>query len=625
MAMEATEYAFPFDAEECEEGYDREYIADDFARYFRAFITSGIIADGGNIAESLQVVANDDMTTTLKKGNLMIDGYRYELMEDMIFHHTAADGVLDRIDRISVTLDTAEREIHAVVREGEYSYKPVAPQCRRTSEHLDYVVADVRVVAGAIKIVQANITDTRLSTELCGVAFPFWKLDTQPFFAQLNSFYNEFVAKSDNSFKQFQDWQANKKEEIKVWQAAEEKQTDDWQKKETDDFTVWAEDFINKWESWLLGETKGWQEEIIDWFNNLREQLTENAAVSLQEQIGNLNKLETENKDDLVSAINSLCLSYDETMAILAGVKTVTLTLSANDGASVEGQTVTLRNVVTGEDTVMEYSGGRISFEVFGDMEYILTVESMENHITPDSLMIAFVEGDMLELNVEYRLSPLNDLSWQFITSMSENGKAGGVFHLHDTKEVELTTGEKIEVEIVGFNHDILASDETKTAGITFGMKDCLTQAYRMNPSNTNVGGWKESEMRIVHIREHFYDVLPDDLKAGIKQVNKKTSAGNKSTAIETTADDVWLFSLVEMGVTGLSTPYNQEGCAYPAFTSNTLRVKHSGTGGSTKNYFTRSPYTGNAAQFRYITTSGSNSYANASMTNYGMAAGFCI
>lgn len=317
MAMEATEYAFPFDAEECEEGYDREYLADDFARYFRAFITSGIIADGGNIAENLQVVANDDMTTTLRKGNLMIDGYRYELMEDMIFQHTAADGVLDRIDRISVTLDTAAREIHAIVREGEYSYKPVAPQCRRTSEHLDYVVADVRVVAGAIKIAQANITDTRLSTELCGIAFPFWRLDTQPFFAQLNSFYSEFVAKSDRSYRQFQEWQEEKKTEIGVWQEREAKQTDDWQKKETEDFDAWGQDFVNRWESWLLEETKGWQEEIIDWFNNLREMLTENAAVSLQEQIGNLNKLETKDKDNLVSAINSIPLTYAETMAIL--------------------------------------------------------------------------------------------------------------------------------------------------------------------------------------------------------------------------------------------------------------------------------------------------------------------
>lgn len=625
MSMEATEYAFPFDAEECEGGYDREYIADDFARYFRAFITSGIIADGGNIAESLQVVTNDDMTTTLKKGNLMIDGYRYELMEDMIFHHTAADGVLDRIDRISITLDTAEREIHAIVREGEYSYKPVAPQCRRNSEHLDYVVADVRVVAGAIKIVQANIKDTRLSTELCGIAFPFWKLDTQAFFVQLNSFYNEFVAKSDQSYAQFQDWQDDKKAEINTWQAAEEKKTDDWQKKKTDDFTVWAEEFVNKWESWLLGETKGWQEEIIDWYNNLKEKLAENAALSLQMQIGNLNRLETEEKEDLVSAINSIALTYNEAMAVLGGVKTLTVTLNAQDGASVEGQAVTLHNMATGEDTVIQYSGDGISFEVYGDMEYTVTAGSMDEHVRPDPMAVIVSDGDTMELEMEYKLKQLNELSWSYIASLSESGKAGELFRLHDTKEIELTTGEKVVVEIAGFDHDTLTADETKTAGITFGMKDCLTQSYKMNATNTNVGGWKDSEMRATHIRKAFYDVLPEDLKAVIKQVDKKTSAGNKSTTVETTADDVWLFSLIEMGVTGLSAPYSQEGSAYPAFTSNALRVKRRGSGGSTGNYFTRSPHAGNATQFRYISTSGGNSYVNAATAGYYMAAGFCI
>lgn len=383
MAMEATEYAFPFDAEECEGGYDREYIADDFARYFRAFITSGIIADGGNIAESLQVVANDDMTTTLKKGNLIIDGYRYELSEDMIFHHTAADGVLDRIDRISVTLDTAGREIHAIVREGEYSYKPVEPQCRRTSEHLDYIVADVRVVAGAIKIAQANITDTRLSTELCGVAHPFWKLDTQAFFVQLNSFYNEFVAKSDQSYAHFQDWQDDKKDEIV-----------NWQKKKTDDFTVWAEDFVNKWESWLLGETKGWQEEIIDWFNNLKEKLSDNAAVQLQLQIGNLNQLETDAKGDIVSAINSLTLSYDETMAVLCGVKTLHVTLNTNNGERVAGVTVTLHNVDTGKDVTKEYGGEEIAFDVLVGMTYRISMSDIEGYETPDPEEFLVVEGE---------------------------------------------------------------------------------------------------------------------------------------------------------------------------------------------------------------------------------------
>lgn len=227
-----------------------------------------------------------------------------------------------------------------------------------------------------------------------------------------------------------------------------------------------------------------------------------------------------------------------------------------------------------------------------------------------------------------YRLRTLEQSSWEQIIRISEEGRAGSRFKIHDTKEIELTTGEKIEVEIVGFNHDILTADESKTAGITFGMKDCLTQTYRMNAANTNAGGWKESEMRTVHIRERLYDVLPDELKAGIKQVNKNTSAGNKSTEVETTADEVFLFSLVEMGATGMGTPYSQEGSAYPAFTSNALRVKRKGKGGPTASYRMRSAYAGNTTNFIYVSSSGSCStgYSTAAnSTSYAMAAGFCV
>lgn len=365
------------------------------------------------------------------------------------------------------------------------------------------------------------------------------------------------------------------------------------------------------------------------WFQMVRDQLTNDVAGHLQTQIGNLNNLEIDAKGDLVSAINSLCMTYEETMEILAGVKTVTLTLSANDGASVEGQTVTLHNMVTGEDTVMVYSGDGISFEVYGDIEYILTVNVLENHVTPKQTEICITEGDTLELNLGYDLKPLDDLPWSLIVSLSESGMAGKLFNLHDTKEVELTTGEKIEVEIVGFNHDILASDETKMAGITFCMKDCMAQTYRMNQTNTNVGGWKESEMRTVHVREHFYDVLPDDLKEGIKQVNKKTSTGNKGTTVETTADDVWLFSLLEMGVKSLGAPYSQEGNAYPAFNSEASRVKHKGKGGTTIYYWLRSAYAGNTTYFKQVSSSGNASAGSyngsANSTSYGMAVGFCI
>lgn len=360
------------------------------------------------------------------------------------------------------------------------------------------------------------------------------------------------------------------------------------------------------------------------WFQMVRDQLTNDVAGHLQLQIGDLNKLETDVKDDLVSAVNSITLSYDETMTVLGGLKTLKVIISADDGASVEGQTVTLHNEMTGEDTVMQYSGNDgITITVYGDIAYTITLGEMEEHTRPDPRKIVISEGNVMELDLEYKLKPLNELSWDYIDSLSKNGKAGAVLSLHDTKEIELTTGEKVVMEIVGFDHDTLASDGSKTAGITFGMKNCLAQSYRMNTTSTNVGGWKDSEMRTMHVREAFYNVLPEDLKAVIKSVNKKTSAGNRSTTIETTTDDVWLFSLTELGITGLGTPYSQEGSAYPVFISNAARQKTAL--GATRNYFTRSPHTGNTSQFRYITTSGSNSYANAGATGYYMAAGFCV
>lgn len=626
MAMEATEFAFPMDAEECEEGYDREYVADDFARYFRAFITSGIIADGGNIAEGLQVVANDDMTTTLKAGNLIIDGYRYELMKDMVFQHRAADGVLDRIDRISITLDTAEREIHAILREGEYSYKPVAPQCRRTSEYMDYVVADVRIVKGATKIEQANITDTRLSTELCGIAFPFWKLDTGPFFAQLNSFYDEFVLKSDRSYDEFLAWAEEKKAEITTWQGEEQAETDTWQAEKKEGFDEWVQEFVNKWESWLLGETKGWQEEIIDWFDNLKEKLSENAAVQLQQQIGELKKLETDEKENLVSAINSLCLSYDETMKILLGGGNVSVTLTTQDGTSfVEQVTVTLLDTDTGEEVSKDYKEGGISFELSLDTQYLLSVRGLEDYHTPDPVEV-YINSDEKEreLKVDFwcEIKSFSDISWAKVSQISAIGKAQIIFYVGAKKDFTLTTGEKVKAVILDFDRDPLTEDTTKTAGITFGMLNCLATKYRMNDTANN--GYKLSELS-AKVTTEFYDKLPADMKPYLKKVNKfYTTGALDDTPFLTRTLETYAFPLAQVEVVGdtLAT-CDVEGEKYRYFNSS-RRIKTLGESGEPVDWWLRSITSGSSAHSGSVTSQGTISYEYCT-TKLGLSVCFCI
>lgn len=193
MALE-TEKSFPCDAEETETGYEKEYVADDFARYFRAFISSGIFMKDPT---NLQVIANGDMTVTMKAGKMIIDGYRYDSTGDIIITIDPADGVLGRIDRISVTWCKDEGDIHYTLQKGTPSYKPVAPECRRTEEYKDYVVADIYVAAGVIKIQQQNITDQRLNSDVCGLAIPFTELNTDAIFTQYQDAVNEFLKFAD--------------------------------------------------------------------------------------------------------------------------------------------------------------------------------------------------------------------------------------------------------------------------------------------------------------------------------------------------------------------------------------------------------------------------------------------
>lgn len=193
MAQE-TEKSFPCDAEVTETGYDKEYVAEDFARYFRAFISSGIFMKEDT---NLQVIANGDMTVTLKAGKMIIDGYRYDSTGDIIITIDPADGVLGRIDRISATWCKDEGDIHYTLQKGTPSYKPVAPECRRTEEYKDYVVADIYVAAGVIKIQQQNITDQRLNSDVCGLAIPFTELNTDAIFTQYQDAVNEFLKFAD--------------------------------------------------------------------------------------------------------------------------------------------------------------------------------------------------------------------------------------------------------------------------------------------------------------------------------------------------------------------------------------------------------------------------------------------
>lgn len=220
------------------------------------------------------------------------------------------------------------------------------------------------------------------------------------------------------------------------------------------------------------------------------------------------------------------------------------------------------------------------------------------------------------------------EATWEQIAQVAEAGTASNYFAVGDEKTITLSTDEQITLVILGFNHDDLSNGSGK-AGITIGMKNLLNSTYPMNATNTNAGGWDESEMR-TSTMAMLLSQLPSDLQSVVKQVNKKATAGSKSTSITTSADKLWLLAEVEVDGTTLA-GYADEGEQYEYWktvkdgTVAADRIKYLSNGsGSAGVWWLRSPYVSVLTYFRYFTSTGVVSGDGASRT-CGVSFCFCV
>ena len=151
-----------------------------------------------------------------------------------------------------------------------------------------------------------------------------------------------------------------------------------------------------------------------------------------------------------------------------------------------------------------------------------------------------------------------------------------------------LLDGKTLEYRIIGINHDNLANGSGK-AGLTF-MTTSTGIKSRMNSSNTNSTGWKNSELRAKMNGGEIWNLLPADLQNTIKPVTKltvdeKIADSSNPVAVGTT-DKLFLLSIAEIAP---SIPENwfdkdpnkpsclvQEGSQYEAFQGKVMN-SHSG------------------------------------------------
>ena len=112
------------------------------------------------------------------------------------------------------------------------------------------------------------------------------------------------------------------------------------------------------------------------------------------------------------------------------------------------------------------------------------------------------------------------------------------------------------------FNYDPIqyrnGLDVTSVVAAGFIAENPLPLLGAMNNSGTNVGGWQDS-MRRQWMNGQLYDAFPIALQSIIKEARVRSSAGNKSTQIQSTMDKVYLAAMAEAFAGQTDTTYLDE------------------------------------------------------------------
>ena len=148
-----------FDAEELIDGtFDREYIAQQWANYFKLFIGNGVFATPTN---QLKVLATSGMNVKVLSGWAWINGYWYQNDGDLSLTIAANTTATTRIDGIFIRFDASERRISIVVGTGRTTVE-------RTTTFYELKIAEVSVRVGVASILDSDIVDTRPNNSVCG-------------------------------------------------------------------------------------------------------------------------------------------------------------------------------------------------------------------------------------------------------------------------------------------------------------------------------------------------------------------------------------------------------------------------------------------------------------------------
>lgn len=195
-----TQYSFPWN----DVHGDRLYDADDFMRFFAAFLKTGVVMSykGGLRVRSAQ----DGMNIQVGSGSAVIEGRSYLNDADIGIQVNVASSIQDRVDSIVLRMDKNARTT-------QLFYKPGDTTVARNDTTYELQLAKISVKTNATQITDADITDMRSDFTVCGWSTPFDNINVDGIVDQ----YKEIFEQKD---LEFQAWFKNLKKQLDDNQAS---------------------------------------------------------------------------------------------------------------------------------------------------------------------------------------------------------------------------------------------------------------------------------------------------------------------------------------------------------------------------------------------------------------------
>lgn len=301
-------------------------------------------------------------------------------------------------------------------------------------------------------------------------------------------------------------------------------------------------------------------------------------------------------------------VSITDTYMVSLSFFSATITVTVDSGASVSLQK-------DGTTIQTKTSTGTVVFAVTETGTY--TIVATKNGQTTSGSVDVVSGTTSYTVVLSFLKDNFADNDWASIIAACHSGSVPSTWVVGNSKTMTIN-GARYQIDIIGKNHD------TYTAGgkapLTFQLHDCYADTKAMNSSDTNSGGWTSCAMRSTHLPV-ILSLMPTEVQNGIREVNKLTSAGNKSSTINTTADKLFLLSEVEIfGSTSYSAA--GEGTQYDYYKAGNSKVKN--RNGSAAAWWERSPYVRSTTRFCVVYSNGSADRSYASFA-YGVAFGFCF